>query len=96
MGNVIHASYIGGRGPPFRCNSLQPSSMDILTTMVSYARKCGGRPKMLGIDDKRCCARMEFLLKDLEGTNVYFYLPPSPEELASIANGDFHGLNFMS
>jgi hypothetical protein len=54
------------------------------------------RPKYLGIDDKRCCARMEFLLKDVKGTDVYYYLPPSPEEVASIASGDFQGLSFIS
>jgi len=67
----------------FNCARLEPTSVEILSKANSIARRYGRRPKVIGIDDAACCERVKFLVKDIEGTQFFFYTPPSKEETAA-------------
>ena len=78
---------------PFTCSALEPSSVDILSSLVKYSRSGGFRPRHIAIDDQPCSERVKFLLKDLENAAVTFYMPPTEEEtnalnLCNIAGSD--------
>jgi hypothetical protein len=67
----------------FTCSALTPTSVDILQSLVSTTRQVGKRPLMVGIDYKKCCDRVTFLLQELDGIEVFYYPPATAEETAA-------------
>jgi len=76
-GLVIAAA--GNLVGPFDCSALAPTSVDILRNTVRYAIQLDRQPKVLSIDERVCCDRLKFLLRDTE-IRVEYYRPPSKEE----------------
>lgn len=55
----------------FKCAELKPVASEILRTMLAVAAKVGARrANVVGVDEFDCFSRMQFLLKDVEGTRV--------------------------
>ena len=78
MGVILAAGGMIGR---FECSALEPQPTDILKWLVQYSLTLGRRPSIINIDDKTCYKRVKHLLKDVEGTDVEYYPPPTEEEL---------------
>lgn len=76
---LSHGSALGG----FKCEALEPTSEEVLEVLTMFSEKAKFRPIVVNIDEKRCYKRVKFLLKDVEGLHVLFYLPPSREEQAA-------------
>ncbi|KAL7526523.1 hypothetical protein ACHAWF_001804 [Thalassiosira exigua] len=74
---LAHDTRLGG----FQCQALKPTSEEILGVLTTFSEKAKYRPKLINIDEKKCCKRMEFLLRDVIA--VMYYLPPSREEQAA-------------
>lgn len=70
-GVVVTAS--GHRVGEFKCKDLVPTAVEILLASLMTISKLGNgkRPSIIGVDDPSCFARLQFLLKDLEGTKVF-------------------------
>lgn len=73
---IASAGFIVG---PFDCSALAPSSVDILRNTLRYATELNRQPKVLSIDERHCCDRVKYLLRDTE-IRVEYYRPPSQEE----------------
>ena len=74
LGNVL-----GG----FKCEALVPKSEEVLKVLTTFSEKAGFRPIVVNIDEKKCCERVKFLLKDVKNIHIMYYLPPSREEIAA-------------
>jgi len=55
---------------PLKLSSIEPSTVDILKTLLSICVKMGQRPNIVGVDDQKCCLRLQFLLKDVQNLRV--------------------------
>lgn len=59
--------------------------------VLAGAKSVGYVPQRFGVDDRRACDRVEFLLKDLDGLDPFYYPPPTAEETtASMALGNYN------
>ena len=86
MGFVIAAA--GNILGPFQCSALAPTSVDILRSTIRYATQLSRQPKVLSIDERNCCDRLKFILRDTD-IRVEYYRPPSKEETdAATAMGE--------
>lgn len=77
VGVVIRAN--GDVLGPFDCSALAPTSVDILRNAVTYARQLNRQPSFLSIDERFCCDRLKYLLRDTN-ISVQYYRPASKEE----------------
>ena len=76
---LAHDNCLGG----FKCSALEPTAEEILGHLLVFSETAKFRPTLINIDEKKCCKRVKFLLKDAKGTDVMYYLPPSREEQAA-------------
>lgn len=86
--NPEHQVVVLNSGAPlgfFSCANLVPSSQEILKALLKTAKLQGKRPILVGVDDSETSDRVEFLLKDVEGTRGYYYPPPTAEETAALS-----------
>ena len=66
----------------FTTEKLEPTSCEILQQVVQMS-EANKHPNYLMIEEAACYRRVKFLLKDLEGTAVEYYMPPTKEETAA-------------
>ena len=73
----------GSQLETFKIKGLEPTAVEILKKMLAVSVKAGKRPAIIGIDEPKCCARLQFLLKDMKdirvlGINVTRKMNPNP------------------
>lgn len=66
----------------FTVTKLEPPPCEILKNALNFSKK-NKQPSFLCIDDKACYHRVKFLLKDVSGTHIEYYMPPTKEETAA-------------
>jgi len=54
----------------YKIEGVEPTTIEILKTMLGIAAKAGKRPSIIGVDDPKCAARLQFLFKETRGTRV--------------------------
>ena len=80
---VLILSANGSQLETFKIKGLEPTAVEILKKMLAVSVKAGKRPAIIGIDEPKCCARLQFLLKDMKdirvlGINVTRKMNPNP------------------